>query len=137
MSHQQPLGGPGQPPPTSYPSQQPYPPPPPQHQQPMAPSAYGYVPPPPPAQAQAAEYHGHELDALPSIRSLYAPPIQRPQAGGGAGVELGMGIGQSFYGGVVPMGPQYLQSEGLMRYPMLPPDNRFRGPKKVGPCRFV
>ena len=97
----------------------------------MAASAYGYAPAPVAhAQAQAAEYHGHELDALPSIRSLYAPPIQRPQAGG-AGVELGMGlgIGQPFYGGVMPMGPQYLQPDGLV---MLPPDRRFRGPKKVG-----
>lgn len=116
MSHQQFPGGAGQPP-ASYP--QPYAPP-----QPVA--SYGYTPP-------HHEYHAGELDALPSIRSLtpYVPPVQRPQ---GQGVEMGLGVGiaQPFYAGVVPMGAQYLQSEGMMRYPVLPPDHRFRGPKKVG-----
>lgn len=121
MSHQQPLGGPGQPP-ASYP--QPYAP-----QQPV-PASYGYAP------QQQPEYHA-ELDALPSIRSLsYVPPIQRPQQGQAVdmGMGVGVGIAQPFYAGVVPMGAQYLQSDGMMRYPVLPPDHRFRGPKKVGFC---
>lgn len=133
MSHQQPLGGPGQQPPTSYPPQayaqhqhhQQH-----QHQH----QQYVYAP-GAAATAVAAptapEYQAHDLDALPSIRSLsYVPPIQRPQ-----GVEMGAGmaVAQPYYAGVMPMGPQqFLHSDGMMRYPVLPPDHRFRGPKKVG-----
>ncbi|SPO04096.1 uncharacterized protein DNG_06779 [Cephalotrichum gorgonifer] len=139
-SHQQHLGAPGHPPPSSY---APYPQQP-QHQQqhqPMA-ASYGYAP-----STQAEVYHSPELDPLPSIRSLsYVPPIQQRAvsasvgqhqhqvAAAQGGMEMGMGMGgmaQGFYASVVPMGPQYLHhSDVMMRYPVLPPDHRFRGPKK-------
>lgn len=91
------------------------------------PVPYGYAPP--------QEYQP-ELEALPSIRSLSSiPPVSAGtgDAGLGTGMGVGLGLGQPFYG-VMPMGAQLVQSDFMARYPALPPDHRFRGPKKVCAC---
>lgn len=54
---------------------------------------------------------------------------------GGMGSGVGLGLGQPFYG-VVPVGAQLVQPDFMARYPALPPDHRFRGPKKVCACAF-
>lgn len=95
------------------------------------PVQYGYAPP--------QEYQP-ELEALPSIRSLsHIPPVNAGTeeaglgAGMGTGMGVGLGLGQPFYG-VMPVGSQLVQPDFMARYPVLPPDHRFRGPKKVCAC---